>query len=213
MDDDPIAPRLQRIEIMKNDVLKVGKDILSAGGGQIRTSDLSVILGATKRTICHCSGFSTMIVDRNFICASSILRMQLDTALRIYACSLVNDLEDFSRCILRGERVDKYKDKDGKNLRDAYLVNQLSQTYPWVKNVYAVTSGFIHLSNKHFNQTIAKTDDKTHIVHFEISDKDVKRPPEVYIEVLEAFISSTDIILSFLRDWEDQKNQSLFPSA
>jgi hypothetical protein len=37
-----------------------------------------LILGALKRTLAHADGFRTHIKDRNFICAATIMRAQLD---------------------------------------------------------------------------------------------------------------------------------------
>lgn len=117
--------------------------------------------------------------------------MQLDTALRLSALSLVSNRDEVARQLLDGVPLSKLKDAKGQKLRDAYLVDQLSETYPWVIPVYAETSGFVHLSQRHFFTSITKTNDEEQIVHLSITSDDEGRSEADYYEVLQAFREST----------------------
>lgn len=54
------------------------------------TSDF-VLVGALKRTLSLSDGFRKHIRDRNFICAGTLLRAHLDTAVRVSALSLLKN--------------------------------------------------------------------------------------------------------------------------
>jgi len=86
-----------------------------------------LILGALKRTLALSAGFRGHIRDRNFTCAGALLRLQLDTALRLYAGTLYKNPQEYAEAVFKGARVDKLKDKHGKRLTDAYLADKLSE--------------------------------------------------------------------------------------
>ena len=67
---------------------------------------------------------------RNFLAAAPLIRLQLDSCLRLYAAWLVENPHEFAHKVLRRERVDKLKNQDGKFLRDHYLVEKLAEEYP-----------------------------------------------------------------------------------
>jgi hypothetical protein len=159
-------------------------------GKNVYHSDLFV-LGATKRVLSLASGFRTLIEARNFTCCAGLLRMQIDTASRVNALKLVDDMNALCEKILSGIRLDKQKDREGNFLRDAWLISKLSKEFPWVGNVYKETSGFIHLSERHLFSSIAKTDDAKRTVHFSISADDPRRPDEAYFEILDCFFEAT----------------------
>ena len=70
--------------------------------------------------------------------------MQLDTALRFYAGFIVHEPHEFAMNVLKGDRIDKMKDKDGNRMTDRYLVTQLANEYPWVEEVYERASNYVH---------------------------------------------------------------------
>src|SRR5271166_5275879 len=60
------------------------------------------LFGIARRALAQSSAFRQMIVSRNSIVASSILRLQLDTVLRLYAIFWVADPEYFAREVFKG---------------------------------------------------------------------------------------------------------------
>src|SRR5258707_10844952 len=104
-----------------------------------------IIFGALKRTLALSDGFRGHIRNRNFTCAAALLRLQLDTALRLYAGSLYGDTEEYAKAVLDGKQVDKLKDRGGKRLTDSYLADKLSEHYPWVNRMYENLCDFVHL--------------------------------------------------------------------
>ena len=199
-----LAPALKadlvKIESRKNDHLELGLQMFKAYGGTLYGLDMLAI-GALKRSMAHCAGFTRLLEDSNFICAASILRLQLDNALRFYAAFLVDKPHDFATAVLAGTPVRKLKDREGKLMRDAYLVESLSREYPWIPRVYKETSGYIHLSEKHIFNAIAGFDANENSAQIEISSEDIDLPESIYAEAIQAFIASTDIFLRYVKGW------------
>ncbi|KTE04318.1 hypothetical protein ATE68_01320 [Sphingopyxis sp. H038] len=96
----------------------------------------------------------------------------------------------------------RLKDRDGKKMSDAYLRERLATSHPWISPVYERTSDFVHLSGRHFDVSIARTDDETRMAYFQISGHDPQRPDETYFEVVDTFFEATKLasllILAFL---------------
>lgn len=86
--------------------------MLRAKEGAFYPLDLLAI-GALNRSAAQCVGFRLLVQARNFICAASILRLQLDTALRFYAAFLVAEPHVFASTVLKGIPVRKLKDSSG----------------------------------------------------------------------------------------------------
>jgi hypothetical protein len=145
------------------------------------------VMGALRRMMALTKGFRRMIEDRNFLCAAPLVRMQLDNALRVFALSLVMDREALAKQLLDGEPLSKLKDAAGQKLRDGYLVDKLSEHYDWVKPLYQETSGFVHLSERHFYTAITKTNDADKTFHLSLSADDGARADEEYFDVVHAF--------------------------
>jgi hypothetical protein len=71
--------------------------------------------------------------------------------------------------------------------------------------MYKKLCEFVHFSNRHIFTSIAKMDDATRTVHFEISAKDPKRPDDDYFEIVHAFFDVMDLTGSLLGGWQMAK--------
>lgn len=191
MADLSLADRLKRIEQLEDELIRKGAGIVGAG------ADLShadfFIFGALRRTLAQARGFRDLINSRNFPCAAAILRLQLDTAMRVNALSLVDDVDGTCKAVLDGEQFNRLKGRDGVKLNDAHLRKKLAERHPWVSPVYERTSDFVHLSGKHFEVSIARTDDETRMAYFQISGHDPRRPDETYFEAVDTFFEATKL--------------------
>jgi hypothetical protein len=168
-----LTDRLKRIEQLEDELIRKGAGIVGAG------ADLShadfFIFGALRRTLAQARGFRDLINARNFPCAAAILRLQLDTAMRVNALSVVDDVDAACKAVLDGEQFNRLKDRDGNKLSDAHLRKKLAEKHPWISPVYERTSDFVHLSGKHFEVSIARTVDETRMAYFQISGHDPHR--------------------------------------
>lgn len=104
---------------------------------------------ALRRSAALIDGFLLLVHAQNRFAAVPLIRLQLDSAMRIHACSLVADQQDFVRHLLEGGEPSKYSQHQGERLTDGFLHKQLTTKYPTTSEVYKDVSGYIHLSNHH----------------------------------------------------------------
>lgn len=187
-----LAERLSFLERLERELIR--KAAASVGmDADLRHGDFFMI-GALRRTLAQSRGFRELIGSRNFPCAAAILRMQIDTAMRVNALRLLDDLDVACEAVLGGSRFNTLKDRDGNRCTDAYLRQKLSEDEPWVDTVYEQASDFVHLSGRHFYNSIAETDEETRTVRFVISDQDPSRPETSYFEIVDTFFKATKLV-------------------
>jgi hypothetical protein len=195
-----LSARISKIDQLESEIVRKGA-LLLPSGSTFTHADMFV-LGALRRTLAQARGFRDLIGSKNFPCAAGILRMQIDTAMRVYGLTLVADWHVACAKLFDGERYNKLKDRDGKRLTDAHLREKLAEIEPWVTSVYEGTSDFIHLSSRHLYNSIERLDEAEQLVYFNISGHDPTRPDDAYFEIVDAFFQATRIagisILGFL---------------
>jgi hypothetical protein len=138
------------------------------------------------------------------ICAGSLLRLQLDIALRLYAAFRAGNPHEFANQVMDGAEIRKIKDKAGNRMTDQYLVECLaaeSVKNEWIKKVYRETSGYIHFSSKHMFSIWSGANKPEQTLEIQISAQDVDLPDIIYIEAIEAFIASTRLFMQYLHGW------------
>jgi len=165
-------------------------------------------MGAVKRCASQSYSLRLLIEGWNLLCARALLRMQIDTALRFSALWLVKAPHNVAREILRGGRLDKMKDRQGKRMTDAYLVSKLASQHPWLPSVYERTSGYIHFSGAHMFSPIAEVRKDAREVEYVIGETDTNYPESSWLEVVECFNDATDIFLHYLAGWVRTKAAS-----
>jgi hypothetical protein len=191
------------LERDENDLLKLSMNCLNAGDGALLPLDL-MASAAVKRTLAQAAGFRNMVESKNMICAGSILRLQLDTALRFFAAYLVCDPHGFAKDVMSGVHVRKLKDRNGKRMTDAYLVEQLSresEEYEWVTRVYDRTSGYVHFSRTHMFSIYKQVESSDGSVEIELGATDVDLLDSIYLEAIDSFIASVRIFMEYLKKW------------
>jgi len=173
--------------------------MLSAYQSQFYPVDV-LAMAALNRSAALCQGFQNMVDQKNFICAASILRLQLDNALRFASVFLVSDPHSFASAIMDGKRIKDFEDKSGNLMTDAYLVKWMSKKHAWIAKVYETTCGYIHLSDQHILQAIeSRTDDRTFI--FKMSATDEHLSEESFVEAIEAFCAATEVFHDYIEGW------------
>ncbi|MGI8733751.1 MAG: hypothetical protein ACR2LM_10685 [Pyrinomonadaceae bacterium] len=157
-----------------------------------------VATGAVKRLVSQSSGFRLLVESWNLLCARALLRLQIDTALRFSAIWLVEKPHDFASQIIKGQRIDRMKDRDGQQMKDAYLISRLAPAHPWLPRVYESLSGYVHFSGEHLFSPLQETEGG---VEIEIHETDTKYPESSWLEVIECFNEATDIFIEYLVGW------------
>ncbi len=164
------------------------------------------LFGIARRALAQSAAFRQMIADRNSLVAAAIVRMQLDTVLRVYALFFVSDPEDFAKQVFSGKPINRLHAADGHLLTDKYLANQLSVRNSWVPTVYAETSGYIHFSHRHMKAAIELIDEKTGEAELCIGPGDTGKSLSYYGEMLRAFLHLNVMIPVAAEDWFDRLN-------
>lgn len=194
-------------------VRQVGMRVLVAGESALYVFDF-IVIGAIKRSLGLASGTSSMIRAKNMLCARALLRMHLDTVARFLAYTYVKDRELVARAVTAGTQLKTFKSSDGKSLTDAYLVDRLSQSYPWVRNVYKSTSGYVHFSEQQFFDSVHSLgSDEERTMQLEISHIDNRFPEWSWAEVAECFNRLTEILLSAVAAYATHKEGGNPPSS
>jgi len=195
-----VLKSLNELDNRKNELLNLLREMLSAYGGAIYPVDLFAI-AAVKRAISTAAGFRLLVDSWNMICARTILRTQIDTALRFYSIFIVKKPHDFVLRVLRGQQINQIRDKDGKKMSDRYLVNKLTPEYPWLSVVYGNLSGYVHFSEHHLFNSVEEANDKSRTITWAIKEIDTKFPEISWIEIAECFNASTDIFIKHIKGW------------
>jgi hypothetical protein len=159
------------------------------------------LFGIARRALALSVAFRKMITDRNSLVASSIIRMQLDTVLRLYALFWVADPEDFAARVFKGTPINKLKAQDGQPLTDKYLRDRLAERKKWIPTAYEETSGYIHFSHRHIKAALDVSDRENHHVELQIGPHDVGKPLTYYGELLRAFRHLNMMIPVAAEDW------------
>jgi len=163
-----------------------------------------VIYGALKRTLALSDGFRRHIRERNFTCAGALLRLQLDTAIRLYASKLHRNPFVYADAIFRGNPVNKLKDRRGNKMTDSYLAAKMSREFPWVKSMYEELCDFIHFSNRHIFAaftSVSPADADGRAVQIMIGSKDPPRPDSDYFEVVDGYLETMRVTLLLAARW------------
>ena len=149
-------------------------------------------------------GSLTLSERRTILPQLPFFRLQLDNALCLWAGTLVESFDVFTKQVLQGEQINRMTDKTGKKLTDKYLVDSLSEYlgYPDLPAAYKYASGFIHLSGEHVFATHCAEDGciKGRVVRADETISETK-----WLDLIGGFTSATDSVLNLVSVWATQK--------
>jgi len=196
-----LSPKIEELCRLRD----AGKTLAAGIIGQSLLKEDFLFCASTDRCMNLIDGFICMLQERNLTCAGALLRLQMDNCMRTYAAFIAEDKDAVIDCIISGNRINKQKSTDGKPLSDANLRIALSQLDSRFSNVYNQASGFIHLSEKAFYQTIVKCEDFK--IEFQVGGKLPEKRNPVLIECIEAFIHFTNLLYKMLSVIVDSKER------
>ncbi|UOR07423.1 hypothetical protein MUN82_10060 [Hymenobacter aerilatus] len=159
-----------------------------------------------NRSLAMLNGFILLMRGNNSLTALHLVRLQLDSLLRYSAAWLVSEPHSFANEVLAGKSIKTLKDRTGSCMQDWYLVNELAKEYDWVKPVYQATSGYIHLSEKHYHSSTRRKEGADDTIETVISSDDPFIPQYLKIEATEAMIEITNQICNYAFGWADTKH-------
>jgi hypothetical protein len=123
------------------------------------------IFGAIARTHQLTRAFVESVRGRQLFVSGALLRLHLDTYLRLMAKDLVEDKEQFFTEVYEGKQINKMVGRDGVKLNDSVLSAHAGKKDEWVPKVYKATSGYVHFSGKHCHgtQIVTEREDGPHV--------------------------------------------------
>ena len=124
--------------------------------GENLTKDDLFFCASLDRCLRLIDGIIPMLKERNLTCAGALLRLQMDNCMRTYAAFIAADKEKVIDCIISGDPIKKEKDIAGLKMTDGHLKDEISKLDNRFAQVYDQASGFIHLSEKAFYQTVTE---------------------------------------------------------
>lgn len=195
---------LLNLERKEEDFISLGKRMLSNQNQYL--FDL-FCTAALNRSLNLVRGFILLMNDKNFISAAPLVRVHLDTLLRLYAFSLIDqNIDEVTLKIMTEGSMRKLRSRDGCYLRDDYLVNSIShhEQFKWVKPLYKILSGFVHLSELHILAS-SKIIPKNSILKGGITRTDEFVPEDDKLASITLMIRISDGIVTLIDEWIEQK--------
>ena len=194
----------QRISLLG----KLRKNGISLAAGIIGESLLKEDLffcASVDRCLNLIDGFITMLRNRNLTCSGALLRLQMDNCMRSYAAFIAYDKDAVIDCIISGKPINIQLSKDGKKMSDGYLKKELSIIDKQFESVYNQASGYVHLSEKAFFQTVVKCENNQ--IEFQIGQELPEKRNSVLIEVADAFIHFVKLHFRMLKEVAGSKQR------
>ena len=127
--------------------------------GETLTKDVFFFCASLDRCLRLTDGIILLLRERNLTCSGALLRLQMDNCMRTYAAFIAEDRTKVINCIIDGTPINTQRDTTGNRMTDGYLKNAISQYDSVFARVYNQASGFVHLSEKAFYQTVADVSD------------------------------------------------------
>mgnify|MGYP003642954269 CR=1 FL=1 len=204
-----LGRELQALDQWIADLPKIGMKTLGGKGAPMYILDI-IVIGVAKRSLSLASGLRDLINAKNMTCSRAIVRMQLDTVSRFLAYTYVDDPSEMAKAVIGGKPLHTFKCRDGKQLRDAYLIEKMSEKYPWVKNTYEYTSGYVHYSEKQvFDSIQSLGSDGLRSVQFQVSPEDHNFPEASWVEVVQCFNEMLSIVAQMFATYRNELKQAV----
>ena len=149
-----LVSRIEQLQAMRKKAVSIAAGII----GKTLCMDDLFFCASVDRCIRLIDGFIPMLQARNLTCAGVLLRMQMDNCMRTYAAFIAEDRNAAVQCIIDGNPIKNLKDSSGKKMTDGHLKDEVAKIDPIFSTVYDNASGYVHLSEKAFYQTVDSCD-------------------------------------------------------
>lgn len=151
-----LSNKLKELQNEDEKLINIGKTLIEKIG---HTEFTLFCVSVLNRTVNLNRGYITLVEDSNYIAAAPLVRLNLDSLLRIFA-SIQSEfnVEVFAKKVRQGVKIRDmtYHKNQKQNLTDTKLVNLIKEIkgFKWVKKIYEAGSGYVHLSNQHFYSSV-----------------------------------------------------------
>lgn len=198
---DMTEKRIVRLMELRKQGISLTKGII----GETLFKEDFFFCASADRCLNLIDGFTDMLRKRNLTCVGALLRLQMDNCMRSYAAFIARDKETVIDCIISGDSINKQLSKDGTKMTDGYLKGELSKVDTRFADVYNQASGYIHLSEKAFYQTVVKVEDDS--IEWQVGRELPEKRNSVLIEAADAFIHFVKLHFKMLEAVADSKRR------
>ncbi|EMN02952.1 hypothetical protein LEP1GSC021_4714 [Leptospira noguchii str. 1993005606] len=184
---------------LTSNLQEIGKDaILGMKARNLLTTFDLFIIGMINRNLSLIEAVSYLHSQKNLIAVIPLLRIVLDSNLRLIGVFHCSDPFVYIEYFTKGESIRKLKSKDGQRLTDSYLVKKFSEMYPDSEDLYKKASGFVHYSNSLLWRVIKpaeelEEDETGYMVKIGIGKEFVILNEEDWVNINKTFIDLIDI--------------------
>ncbi|HEY9146647.1 hypothetical protein [Thiobacillus sp.] len=184
-----------------------GKELFSACTGELFPCD-ALGFAVLERSLNLLKGFHLLLSNGGYTPGVGLLRMQLDNVLRFHGIVKSADPHDTANLIFHGVSLRTLKDRSGKKMTDARLVELLSSENPWVDHVYNLACSYIHLSDQHMHHFLLRSKkDDAGMRDITIGDEDDHVEHQHKVQLIKAFAVVTRGVLELIRQWSVIRHQ------
>ena len=202
---------LTEIDNKSKAIINMGKQ-LSAISDKVDLFDW-IIIAALNRTVNINKAYTTLIRDNNFIAAAPLVRINIDTLLRLYASIISEyDRNTFASKVIGGELIKKMKLRGTKKpLTDKTLHEELSKVedMEWVSQIYEAGSSFVHFDKTHFISSRFVSDDDSTLMYMAIGFDDAFVPEDQKLGSAVWMNKIVDSIIQQAQVWMYEKAQKV----
>lgn len=191
-----LEARLQKIEEASRALVKIPDAYLGPRGTKIPDIDWFV-LAAIKKTASLTHAFCTLARAKNTLAATALIRLQLDTALRMFGLSFIDDLDAAGLHLMSDGSYQKLRSRDGELLQDGMLHRELDKHYPGLSAVYQATSAYVHLSSAHIKTGLSDRPGSP-ILYFHLNGTDNSNTDEHFAEAVDSFDQATALAIELI---------------
>ena len=196
-----LVSRIEKLQVLRKKAVSIGAGII---GDTLCLEDL-FFCASTDRCIRLIDGFIPMLQERNLTCAGVLLRMQMDNCMRTYAAFIAEDRKSVVDCILDGKPIKNLKDTNGNKMLDGYLKGEITKIDSVFAKVYDNASGYVHLSEKAFYQTVEKCED--YQFEFQIGRPLPEKRNTPLLEAADAYIHFVELHFKLLQAVVESKQR------
>lgn len=188
---------------LEKEIIESSKRFYMADNNNLYSLDLFAI-AVNNRAISLTKAYLSLVKENNYIAAVSLIRLQLDNALRFFASTQVKDSNNFVMHFIDGKEIRDYKDCKGKNLTDSYLAKELDKYFLGTYKLYKDACGYIHLSDKHFFPTVSKIEEQKRTFSFVIGSSDNYTEAQK-IDFSKTMLEVTKLVIIMVEQWKHEK--------
>ena len=144
-----------RLDVMREHHLDLSKRFI---GEELYETDW-IFIGVMARSYSLVDGFIDAFDAWNPVVMAPLLRLQIDSLVRLSYLTKVPKVEDVALHLIGGGEFRDLRDVNGDRLSDRRLIEHAEELHPWIDDVYKATSGWVHFSPAHIRAAIQVTPD------------------------------------------------------